>query len=169
MPPCSVFRRFLRGRALKYTTERAEILDRVLAFDGPFEVDELVRSLEDRRRQVSKATVYRTIKLLQEAGIVAPALHDGKQSRYLLAHGRAPRDWMVCVRTGRTVDFSSPELVELRDRICRELGWDPVGHRLEIYASSPESMDEDAHTNPAGPAPDPGSRSSSGSSGLEMA
>jgi len=142
MPPCSVFRRFLKGRGLKYTTERAEILDRVLAFDGHFEVDELVRSMQDRRRHVSKATVYRTIKLLQEAGIVAPALHDGKQSRYQLAHGRSPRDWMVCVRTGRTVDFSSPELVELRDRICRELGWEPVGHRLEIYANSPEPSPE---------------------------
>ena len=142
MPPCSVFRRFLKGRGLKYTTERAEILDRVLAFDGHFEVDELVRSMQDRRRHVSKATVYRTIKLLQEAGIVAPALHDGKQSRYQLAHGRSPRDWMVCVRTGRTVDFSSPERVELRDRCCRELGWEPVGHRLEIYANSPEPSPE---------------------------
>lgn len=141
MPPCAVFRRFLRSRGLKYTTERAEILDRVLAFDGHFEVDELVRSMQDRRRNVSKATVYRTIKLLQEAAIVAPALHDGKQIRYQLAHGQAPRDWMICVRTGRTLDFSAPELVDLRDRICRQLGWDPVGHRLEIYANSPEAGD----------------------------
>lgn len=153
MPLCSVFRRFLKARGLKYTGERAEILDKILGFDGHFEAEEIIAAMRGGRRRVSKATVYRTIKLLQEAGIIAPALFDGKQSHYQLAHGREPRDWMVCVRTGRTVDFSAPELVALRDRISRELGWVPVGHRFQIYASSPET------TQPSG--------SSSGSSGRE--
>ncbi|MGA0872418.1 MAG: Fur family transcriptional regulator [Phycisphaerales bacterium] len=138
MPLCSVFRRFLKARGLKYTSERAEILDKILAFDGHFEAEELIAAMRGGRRRVSKATVYRTIKLLQEAGIIAPALFDGKQAHYQLAPGREPRDWMVCVRTGRTIDFSAPELVALRDRICRELGWEPVGHRFQIYAASPD-------------------------------
>lgn len=156
MPLCSVFRRFLKARGLKYTSERAEILDKILAFQGHFEAEELIASMRGARRRVSKATVYRTIKLLQEAGIIAPALFDGKQSHYQLAHGREPRDWMVCVRTGRTLDFTAPELAALRDRICRELGWIPVGHRFQIYAESPAEMPDD---QPSG--------SSSGSSGRE--
>ncbi|MGA0174026.1 MAG: Fur family transcriptional regulator [Phycisphaerales bacterium] len=158
MPLCSVFRRFLKARGLKYTGERAEILDKILAFPGHFEAEELIASMRSARRRVSKATVYRTIKLLQEAGIIAPALFDGKQSHYQLAHGREPRDWMVCVRTGRTLDFSAPELAALRDRICRELGWIPVGHRFQIYAESPIVAAEPGD-HPSG--------SSSGSSGRE--
>lgn len=138
LPLCSVFRRFLKTRGLKYTAERAEILDRVLAFDGHFEAEALIESMRTARRHVSKATIYRTLKLLQEAGIIAPALFDAKQSHYQLVYGREPRDWMVCVRTGRTLDFSAPELVALRDRLCREHGWDPVGHRFQIHAVSPE-------------------------------
>ena len=44
---------------------------------------------------------------------------------------------MVCMRTGRRIEFSSRELVELRDRICRDLGWEPAGHRFQIFAVSP--------------------------------
>jgi Fe2+ or Zn2+ uptake regulation protein len=50
---------------------------------------------------------------------------------------------MVCMKTGKHVEFTSPELVALRDRICRELGWAPVGHRFEIYAVSPGAVDRD--------------------------
>jgi Fur family transcriptional regulator, ferric uptake regulator len=67
MPLCSVFRRFLKARGLKYTGERAEILDKILGFDGHFEAEEIIAAMRGGRRRVSKATVYRTIKLLQEA------------------------------------------------------------------------------------------------------
>jgi Fur family ferric uptake transcriptional regulator len=43
---------------------------------------------------------------------------------------------MVCMKTGRLVEFEAPELIALRDRICRELGWQAVGHRFQIYAVS---------------------------------
>ena len=46
--------------------------------------------------------------------------------------------FIVCVRTGRHIRFTSPELADLRDRICREHGWEPLGHRFQIYAESPE-------------------------------
>jgi Fe2+ or Zn2+ uptake regulation protein len=44
---------------------------------------------------------------------------------------------MVCMKTGEHVEFADEELVALRNRICREHGWEPVGHRFQIYAISP--------------------------------
>lgn len=138
VPLCSVFRRFLRSRKLKYTAERADVLQAIIDHDDLFEAEELLLEMRQRGHRVSKATIYRTLRLLQEAGIITQALFDSKQSHFQLLYGRAPRDTMVCLRTGKTVDFQSKELSELRDRICKELGWSPVGHRFQIYAMSPE-------------------------------
>jgi len=137
-PLCAVFRRYLKTQDLKYTPERADILNAIIERDRVFEVEELLADMRQRGYQVSKATAYRTIKLLQDGGIITQALFDSKQAHYQLIYGREPRDSMVCMKTGRTVEFTSPELIKLRDRICKEQGWDPVGHRFQIYAISPE-------------------------------
>ena len=137
-PLCAVFRRFLKSKDLKYTPERADILNAIIERDGVFEVEQLMHEMRSAGHRVSKATTYRTIKLLQEAGIITQALFDSKQSHYQLIYGRQPRDYMVCMKTGRSIEFASDELISLRARICREHGWEPVGHRFQIYALSPE-------------------------------
>ena len=138
-PLCAVFRRFLKSQDLKYTKERADVLDAIIARDGPFEAEELLLDLRGRGLDVSKATVYRTIRLLLDAGIIiTQSLFDAKQSHYELLYGQAPRDVLVCMKTGRRIEFRSRELAELRDRICRELGWAPVGHRFQIFGIAPQ-------------------------------
>ena len=144
-PLCAVFRRYLRSKDLKYTPERADILDAILEPDDLFEAEELLLDMRRRGYRVSKATIYRTIKLLQEAGIITQALFDPRQAHYRLIYGRAPRDYMVCMKTGRHIEFGSDEITKLRQRICDEYGWEPIGHRFQIYAISPEgkSMKEE--------------------------
>lgn len=137
-PLCAVFRRYLKSQNLKYTPERADILNMIIEQDTVFEAEELLRETRTRGLRVSKATIYRTIKLLQEAGIITQALFDSKQAHYQLIFGRAPRDYMVCMKTGEHLQFTEPDLVELRNRICEKYGWEPVGHRFQIYAICPE-------------------------------
>lgn len=137
-PLCSVFRRYLKSQNLKYTPERADILEAIIERDSVFEVEDLMSQMRKRDDGVSTATVYRTIKLLQEAGIITQALFDSKQTHYQLIYGKEPRDYMVCMKTGKHIEFSDNELAAIRDRICREHGWEPVGHRFQIYAISPE-------------------------------
>ena len=137
-PLCAVFRRFLKSQNLKYTPERADILNAIIERDDVFEAEELLTEMRSRDCRVSKATLYRTIKLLQDAGIITQALFDARQSHYQLIYGKEPRDYMMCMKTGRHIEFTSPELIALRDRICREHGWDAIGHRFQIYAISPE-------------------------------
>jgi Fur family ferric uptake transcriptional regulator len=138
-PLCAIFRRFLKSQRLKYTPERADVLEAIIERDGVFEVDQLLMDMRDRGHRVSKATIYRTVKLLQDAGIITQALFDSKQAHYQLIYGMAARDYMVCVKTGRHIEFSDDGLVALRERICRDRGWEPVGHRFQIYAISPEN------------------------------
>jgi Fur family ferric uptake transcriptional regulator len=136
-PLCAVFRRYLKAESQKYTPERAEILNAIIELDDVFEVEELMMEMRRRGHRVSKATIYRTIKLLQDAGIITQALFDARQSHYQLIYGKAPRDYMVCMRTGEHVPFTNDELIDLRNRICAEHGWEPVAHRFLIYGTSP--------------------------------
>ena len=137
-PICSVFRRYLRSQKLKYTPERADILNAIIEEDGLFEAETLMDSMRVSGYNVSKATLYRTVKLLREAAIIQEVIIDGKQSHYQLIYGRKPIDAIVCMRTGKRIEFSSSELVGALNAICKEHGWEPVGHRVVIYGLSPE-------------------------------
>ncbi len=145
-PLCSVFRRYVRSQNLKYTPERADVLNAIIECDDVFEVDQLLMEMRRRGHRVSKATIYRTVKLLQDAGIITQALFDSKQAHYQLIYGKAARDYIVCMKTGKYIEFSDDELVALRNRICEEHGWDSVGHRFQIYAISPEGRELNAET-----------------------
>lgn len=134
-PLCSIFRRFLKNQGLKFTTERAIILDAVLAKQGVFEVDQLMYEMRQEGHRVSKATIYRTIKHLVEAGIIQEVLLDSRQAHYQLVYGREPADHLVVVDTDEIIEFNDEALIELRDRICAEHGLQAVGHRFLIYAA----------------------------------
>ena len=142
MPMCAIFRRFLKKQGLKFTTERALILDAVLAKPGVFEADELLQEMRAANHRVSKATIYRTLKHLLEARIISEVLIDSKQAHYRLSFGKEPMGHLVCVETNRIVEFSAAELTKLRNRICKEHGFDPISHRFVIYGVSPEAREE---------------------------
>lgn len=137
-PLCAVFRRQLKAEGQKYTPERAQVLDAIIGLDGIFEAEQVIDELRRRRHRVSKATVYRTIHLMQEAGIIQRVLTEGDQAQYQLAYGQRPSDTLVRLDTREVIPIDVPELEALRERICRELGLRAQGHRLQIYAIAPE-------------------------------
>ena len=139
-PMCAIFRRFLKRKGLKFTHERAQILDAVLDKDGVFEAEQLLDEMRHADHRVSKATIYRTLKHLKEANIIDEVLIDARHSHYELSFGREPKGHLVCMETNQIIEFPAHELVELRDRICKQYGFDPVSHRFVIYGISPDAQ-----------------------------
>ena len=137
-PVCAVFRRYLHKAKLKFTPERAMILDAVLRKEGLFEPDGLIEHLKRLGHKVSRATIYRTLSHLQDAGILKQVFFDNKQSYYEVIAGRQINDYLICVATGKVIEFSSERLRELRDEICRQHGYEPMSHRFQIFGLSPE-------------------------------
>jgi len=133
-PLCAVFRRRLKDAGQKYTPERAKILDAIIAIDDIFEADQLQTALREGEFPVSKATIYRTLKLLQMTGIIQEAPINSEQAHYQLCYGRRPRDLLIRVDTDEIVTIDVPELIELRDAICARLGLEAQGHKLQIFA-----------------------------------
>lgn len=133
-PVCAIFRRYLKGEKLKFTPERAMILDAALKREGLFSADMLVDDLRGSNR-VSRATVYRTLTHLHDAGILKQVFFDNKQSYFEVLTGQN-NDYLICVETGRVVEFDSQRLRQLLDSICREHGFELVSHQLHVYGTT---------------------------------
>jgi len=81
---------------------------------------------------------------LQDAGILKQVFFDNKQSYYDVIVGRQAYDYLICVTTGKVIEFNSDKLRKLRDEICREHGFEPISHQFHIFGLSPEAKAQPA-------------------------
>jgi Fe2+ or Zn2+ uptake regulation protein len=116
------FHASLRGRDLRVSKARDEVVRCVLAHSGSFCVDDLVRTLEAQGvRDVHKGTVYRAMPLLVSAGIVRPE-RGARAHTQIFERKRQPR--MCCSRCGRTVEMQTRALTALQRYLARRVGFD---------------------------------------------
>jgi Fur family ferric uptake transcriptional regulator len=137
-PVCALFRRYLHGQKLKFTPERAMILDAVLRKDSLFDAEGLIEDVKSLGHRVSRATAYRTLSHLQDAGILKQVFLDNKQSYYEVIAGRQAYDYLICVATGKVIEINSDKVRRLCEEICKEHGFESISHQLQIYGVSPE-------------------------------
>lgn len=143
-PVCAIFRRYLKKQGLKFTPERAMILNAVLDRDQVFEAEELLEDMrKDASSRVSKATIYRTLKHLVDANIISEVLIDSRQAHYRLSFGRKQVGHLVCVEHNKVIEFDAPEMQELRDRICKEHHFEPISFRFIVYGTCPEALQDE--------------------------
>ena len=115
-------------------TEQRRVIARVLAAstDHP-DVEELYRRCVKVDDRISISTVYRTVKLFEDAGIIER--HDFREGRARYEQiPDAHHDHLINLRTGDVVEFQSDEIERLQAEIARRLGYRLVDHRLELYA-----------------------------------
>ena len=128
----SAIERLCAEQGLRMTGQR-RVIARVLssATDHP-DVEEVYQRANRIDRRISLSTVYRTLKLFAEKGILERHDFGHKRGRYEEA-GRGHHDHLIDMETGRVIEFRNEAIEELQDRIARELGFKLVGHRLELY------------------------------------
>jgi Fur family ferric uptake transcriptional regulator len=135
----AAFERFLAGRALRLTPARRAILDAVLARDGHFPLEELIADLRRRGIRGSKATVYRTLPLLVEAGLLQPAVIAGDRRSYE-APGAGHHDHLVCGRCGTVVEFEFEAFEILQREIAARYGFRLEGHLHQLVGTCPSCL-----------------------------
>jgi len=115
-------------------TEQRKIIARVLsASDDHPDAEELYRRTNKINQKISLATVYRTLKLFNDNGILEKhEFKDGK-SRYETIPTNH-HDHLIDIETGNVIEFHDEEIEKLQERIADNLGYNIVNHRLEIYA-----------------------------------
>lgn len=131
--PEAIFRRYVESKKLKYTYERREILRAVLETHDHFQADELMMIMRERQIRVSKATIYRTITVLLDSGILRETRLSDKIRYYELEYGHGSHDHMLDEKTGQVIEFRSEALRKLIREICDQYGFRMKRHRLQIY------------------------------------
>ena len=114
-------------------TEQRRVIARVLSnVDDHPDVEALHRRVAAVDPRISIATVYRTVKLFEEAGIIERHEFQGGRSRYETVQDEH-HDHLIDVETGAVLEFHDPELEDLQARIAARLGYTLVDHRMELY------------------------------------
>ena len=103
------------------------------AKDHP-DVDELHKRVTEIDDKISIATVYRTVKLFEEAGIVSKHDFKGSKSRYEQAP-EEHHDHLIDINSGQITEFVNEEIEKLQKQVAEKLGYRLVDHRLELYGS----------------------------------
>jgi len=120
------------AKGLRMTGQRRVIAQVLESSDDHPDVEELYARASALDPRISLATVYRTVKLFDEKGILDKIEFGDGRARYEDAE-RAHHDHLIDVTTGKVIEFVDPEIEELQERIARRLGYRLKGHRLELF------------------------------------
>lgn len=130
---------FIKGKGLRHTPQRDAIVDAIFASDEHFTADDLWDKLRGTRVRTSRATLYRTLSLLTEAGLLQEIdLGDGQTTYDPNFLDRPTHNHLVCVDCGKVTEFEDEHLEILHDCITRRLGFRPVKQSLRIEACCEE-------------------------------
>ena len=127
------FQSLLEKQDLKYTYERQTILDEVCHWDAHFDADSLYERFKKKGMRVSRDTVYRTIPLLLESGIIQKSVGEGKREFYELTGDKGHHDHMVCVRCHEFIEFTCDEIEKLQDEVCEKHGFKLIFHDHRLF------------------------------------
>jgi Fur family transcriptional regulator, ferric uptake regulator len=129
--PEDKFREFLEIRGEKLTEPRRVLVRHIFSSHKHFDADELVADLHKAELRVSRSTVYRTLRLLVEAGLLRE-LRLTNRTAYEHEYGYPSHDHLHCTECNAVVEFRNDEIRNLRETISREHGFRAVEHRFII-------------------------------------
>ena len=127
-----VFAAYLAQHRLKRSEQREVILDTFLRSQRHLSVDDLLQLVQKRRAEIGRTTVYRTLKLLQAAGLAQELVLQG-QTRFEREYKRRHHDHFICNSCGEIFEFSNDEIERIQDEIAAGIGFVIQGHRHHIY------------------------------------
>ena len=133
-----ILRDYIARRNMRYTPEREAIVREIFARHDHFSVEDLYLGLRKKRRQISRASIYRTLPLLIDAGLVAEVFQEGGQTLYEHTYGHEHHCHLRCQVCGQVVEFSEPALREVERRLAQEMGYRVEGHKLEVCGTCPQ-------------------------------
>jgi len=123
-----------KQKGVRLTDQRKLIAKVMSKSESHPDVDELHKKVSKFDSKISIATVYRTVKLFEEAGIVSKHDFKGNKSRYEQAT-EEHHDHLIDINSGEITEFVNEEIEKLQKEIAEKLGYKLIDHRLELYGS----------------------------------
>jgi Fur family ferric uptake transcriptional regulator len=159
----TAWKSFLRQKGLKTTQQREAIVDAFLRTSGHVALDDLLARARRTHPGVGLATVYRSIKLLEEAGLAASRQFESGHTLYEVVQGKSHHDHLICQRCGFIMEFESDEIERLQESAARKMGFNVLRHRHELFGLCEKAQGTPNGRCPADDAARPGQRSENAS------
>ena len=119
-------------KGVKLTDQRKIIAKIMSASDDHPDVDELYKRVSKVDSRISIATVYRTVKLFEESGILAKHEFKGGKARYEKLN-ESHHEHLIDIKTGEIIEFVDDEIEKLQKKVAEKYGYELVDHKLELY------------------------------------
>ena len=122
----------LSRNRLKRSAQREVILDAFLEAGRHLSVEDLLRIVQRKRRDIGRTTIYRTLKLFRQAGLASEQVFGG-EARFEPLWNRDHHDHFICEGCGAIIEFRSPEIEQIQREIASGIGFAIEGHRHHIF------------------------------------
>jgi len=132
------FVEFLKAKDSRITQARRIVFEHGFARHDHFRADDLAAELASGPNHVSRRTVYRTLDLMTEAGLVQKIRDQDVHAHYEHIYGHGRHHHLICEETGEFIEFVSPVINAEIEKICRQHGFNPRLHRLVVFGSREE-------------------------------
>lgn len=143
----TAFAEFIQRRGLKTTRQRNTIISTFFRLRGHVSVEELLNHVKKANPRIGYATVYRTLHLLVESGLVEERRFGDGLARYEGHSAIEHHDHMICLECGEISEFYNPRLEALQDKLAEENNFEIFRHRLELYGACKDKATCQARKN----------------------
>ena len=124
---------YLKTKHLRPTRERFLLLDEIMRTSSHFDVDTLYASLIQKGLKASRATVYNTLDLLVDCGLISKYRFGENHSRFEKAFGRPRHDHLICLECGDIIEFVNEKLEKIQKEVCEEKKFELQNSTLQIF------------------------------------
>ena len=129
------FKRYVYAHNGKVTNERLALLRALYENDGHFSVDQLLELMQQQSFRISRATVYRTLDLLVNSGLIRKLIIEGQDTRYESSLTSGHHDHIICIDCHKITEFFSPSLEQIQDEILEQHRFKHIKHVHQLYGS----------------------------------
>ncbi|GAB6276554.1 MAG: transcriptional repressor [Rectinema sp.] len=132
------FENYLRAHGQKMTRPREVILEAFLKTEGHLSIDDILREAKKIDAGIGQATVFRTIRLIADAGLAREALQEDGARTFEHLADHPHHDHLLCVGCGKVIEFLNPVIEKEQQKIFVQYGFAPRGHMMELLGLCPE-------------------------------
>jgi Fur family ferric uptake transcriptional regulator len=133
-----VFSEYLKKKELKNTPERFTILDEIIKWHKHFEADALLVHLKTKNKKISRATIYRTLELLVDCGLVKKVTFNHSQACYEPVSGLSNHDHFICEQCGKIIEFYDASINRIHDHLQAHYGLEVLHYTYHLYGRCTE-------------------------------
>lgn len=150
-----IFLEHIQNAGLRRTGQRDLILEIFLSTEEHLTSEDLYWLVQKKDPTVGHTTVYRTLKLLTEAGLAREVRFGDNKTYYEHHYNHAHHDHMICTECGKVIEFFSADIESLQDQMAEKFGFRPTHHSLRMWGvcTDCQNAKSEAHTTPSGAQP----------------